>query len=258
MNIPFCKYEGSGNDFILVDNRSGLFPKDNADLVKIMCNRHFGIGSDGLILIEDALEADFNMVFFNPDASSSFCGNGSRCAVLYAQELKMISDTCKYMAIDGLHRAKISGDRVRISMQNVQGVERNEDMLFLNTGSPHSIVFVQDLDTLDILTEARKIRYSERFADKGTNVNFVQRRPDGIEMRTYERGVENETLSCGTGVTAAALCTAQDIHGNQEVQVYTRGGKLSVSFMRNAADSFSDVWLEGPAKFVFDGTYKSH
>jgi len=254
MKLKFTKYQGTGNDFVIVDNRNGEFDKGNIELVQHFCDRKFGIGSDGLILIEDHNEWDFDMVFYNPDGSQSFCGNGSRCAVAYSKELGLISDFAKFNSTDGYHEASIHPNGiVKLKMHDVSNIEVNEFSHFMDTGSPHYNCFAKNISTIDIIEKGREIRYSERFKEVGTNVNFIEQLAKGIKVRTYERGVENETLSCGTGVAACALSTAlvNEIPSG-EIEVNTKGGDLSVSFIQTE-NGFEDVWLIGPTKFVFKG-----
>jgi diaminopimelate epimerase len=251
--IRFQKYQATGNDFIMIDNRAQVFPKD-LSLIEKLCDRKFGIGSDGLILIEEHTSADFNMVFYNPDGSQSLCGNGSRCAVNFAKSIGLIAaDQTTFMAYDGLHSATIIGDLVNLSMQNVQNVSQMQAGTFVDTGSPHMIKFVEDVQQVDIIPEGSAIRYSDQFKPSGTNVNFVQQLGDQkIYVRTYERGVENETLSCGTGVTAAAI--AANIQGvKSPTQVATKGGNLTVTYEVDNHQCFTGIYLCGPALLVYDG-----
>ncbi len=252
MRIHFSKYQGSGNDFIIVDNRNGLFAPTKQQIIHL-CDRKFGIGSDGLIMIEETDHADFYMNFFNPDGSQSFCGNGSRCAVRYAQKLGLVGASGEFKAIDTTHPFATDELLVKIKMKNVLGIEREDEDYIIHTGSPHYIIYKQNIEAIDIVTEARKIRYSDRFREEGINVNFVEEIKDVLHVRTYERGVEDETLSCGTGVTAVALSYAHQFPGLKMVKVQSRGGALSVN-MRNLGDGqFEDVWLCGPAQAVFEG-----
>jgi diaminopimelate epimerase len=255
MTIAFYKYHGTGNDFVMIDNMGGEVVLTDEMVVSI-CDRHFGIGSDGLILIEKSEDpnVDFSMNFYNPDASKSFCGNGSRCAVSFAKSLGYINDTAVFSAIDGIHQALIDGDFVSIRMRDVSGADRlSEETYFLNTGSPHFIEFSPYVGSLDIIAAARPVRYSDTFKPGGTNVNYVEWMGEkSVFVRTYERGVEDETLSCGTGVTAAALACALVKPQLSTVEVNTKGGKLEVSFIKNE-NSFSNIFLKGPAKFVFKG-----
>ena len=252
--IPFHKYQATGNDFIMIDNRENIFPKDNLILIEQLCNRKFGIGSDGLILIEEHNEVDFNMIFFNPDGSQSLCGNGSRCAVNFARAIGMIdNDNTTFMAYDGMHSATIKGDLVELSMNNVQNVSQLEDGIFVDTGSPHFVRFVEDVHDVDIIPEGSAIRYSDAYQPAGTNVNFVQQLGDRtIFVRTYERGVENETLSCGTGVTGAAIA-ASTLGIKAPISVSTKGGELTVNYKQMDNGSFENITLCGPAKMVFEG-----
>jgi diaminopimelate epimerase len=253
MELCFHKYHGTGNDFILVDDREENFTNLNVKSVRALCQRRFGIGSDGLIFIRHSSDADFEMDFFNPDGSKSFCGNGSRCAVDFAHSLGMISDLCSFHAVDGLHEAKIEGEKVSVKMRDVDEVETGIDHYFIHTGSPHFIVYRDQIDEIDLVREARIIRYGERFAEEGTNVNLVSENNEGVYVRTYERGVEDETFSCGTGVTAVALSYKMRHPETDLVKVKTRGGQLEVTLQRNGENSFSDIWLTGPTKSVFTG-----
>jgi diaminopimelate epimerase len=254
MKISFSKYQGTGNDFILIDNRNNIFPKEDLNQIIFLCDRKFGIGSDGLILIEKSNFADFEMIFFNPDGSKSLCGNGSRCAVRYAFELKMIGLNCTFLAYDGMHQASFTENLIRVEMRNVAAIEDYADFLFLNTGSPHVVVFKSDIEALNVLEEGRKIRYDKRFESiGGTNVNFVSILNNEIHIRTYERGVEDETLSCGTGVTAAALAYSLKNMTRDNYTVVTRGGNLKVAFTNLGNGSFANINLSGPAEFIFDG-----
>lgn len=252
MQQRFYKYQGTGNDFILIDNRNGSRRLEN-DTIRHLCDRKFGIGSDGLILLESDADSDFYMNFYNPDASRSFCGNGSRCAVSFARYLGISGDQGRFRAIDGVHEFAADDNSVRIHMKDVSGAEDADAGLILDTGSPHYIVFVEDPEKIDLISEAKKIRYSDRFREKGINVNFVAESGNGIRMRTYERGVEDETLSCGTGVTAAAIAFASKKPGQSVIPVITRGGHLEVR-LQASDNQFTNIWLCGPAKFVFEGT----
>lgn len=259
MPLDFRKYHGAGNDFILIDDReSASFPATDVDRIARLCDRHFGIGADGLILLRKEPEYDFAMVYFNSDGRpSSMCGNGGRCIVAFAHDLGMERPEYRFLAADGPHRAKLLPDgNVALQMADVGMIEVGKDFFFLDTGSPHYVRFVSDLDQVEVVSAAREVRYGDRFRAMGTNVNFVQRTPAGLRIATYERGVEDETLACGTGVTAAALATAARERGTepQTITVEARGGTLSVRF-RPDADGFRDIWLIGPAEFVFSGTW---
>ncbi|NND77949.1 MAG: diaminopimelate epimerase [Flavobacteriales bacterium] len=250
MKIRFQKYQGTGNDFIVVDNRNGHFPSDNELLVRNLCDRKFGIGSDGLILLEKDDAAEFYMNFYNPDFSQSFCGNGSRCIIQFAVDNGIIEKGARFNAINGMHEGYSEGEMVYVKMNDVIEIKKQGEYLILDTGSPHLIEKVENADDIDLIERARQIRYSEPFKEKGINVNFVETIPTGIKMRTYERGVEGETLSCGTGVTAAALAHANGNEG--EIYVETKGGKLLVKYVRDG-NVFKDIWLCGPAKKVYEG-----
>lgn len=256
-NIPFYKYQGTGNDFVMIDNRKEnyLTRSDQVQIEKL-CDRRFGIGADGLILLQEKPGFDFEMVYFNSDGrQSSMCGNGGRCIVAFAQFLGLIQDHCHFWAIDGTHEAYLKEENwVELKMVDVPNVEQQADYCFLNTGSPHYIQFVKDTGAVDIIPDAHKIRYSERFKQEGTNVNFVETLPDSIKVITYERGVEDETLSCGTGVTAAAIAyyLQQPSPARQQVKIKAKGGNLEVRFQPNG-QGFNDIWLCGPAVQVFKG-----
>ena len=253
--MNFYKYQGTGNDFVMIDNRKNVFDKSNLRLIHELCDRKFGIGADGLILIENIDGLDFNMIYFNADGSQSFCGNGSRCAVSFASYLGIIGTKAQFLAIDGEHEAWINEKgEVSLKMHDVEDIEKGNDYYFINTGSPHYIIEVRDVDEMNVCEIGRKVRNSNRFKDEGTNVNFVHYRPNGLDIRTYERGVEDETLSCGTGVTAAALSWAdatKSIAG--KVTVNTKGGTLQVAYKRTDLGGFNDIWLIGPAVQVFKG-----
>ncbi len=251
----FSKWEGTGNDFIVIDDRSMRFPDQDHARVRRWCDRHFGIGSDGLVLIRQATltGAAFHMEFLNPDGSRSFCGNGSRAAYAFWSTLTGDRSPARFTAIDGEHRAEWHGDLVRVGMRDVGAVERVDERTdSVHTGSPHLVVWVDDPKAVDLLTEARAIRYGPCHAREGINVNFVRRGPAGLEMRTYERGVEDETLSCGTGVTAAALSAMARGLWNGPCAVRTAGGVLTVE-ARPTANGFQEVRLIGPVNQVFTG-----
>ncbi len=253
--LVFSKWEGTGNDFILVDDRMGIFPVHDIPFVQRLCDRHFGIGSDGLILLQEPKEpgTQYHMEFFNPDGSKSFCGNGSRCAFALYSTLRESTTNARFTAIDGVHSAGWKAASVAIGMRAVDRVQRidaNTD--FINTGSPHLICWVDDPETLDLVREAHLHRYSERFKAEGVNVNFLRWRNDRVEMRTYERGVEAETLSCGTGVTAAALSAMARGVISVTCPVRTRGGDLHVDAAKEG-DGFTGISLIGPVRHVFTG-----
>jgi diaminopimelate epimerase len=248
--LTFTKYHGTGNDFIMVDNRQMQHVLTTAQ-VQLLCDRHFGVGADGVILIEPDSETEFHMNYYNSDGSQSFCGNGSRCAVHFAGVLGMVQHEVSFRAIDGTHHARMKGDWIEIAMRDTLLPEHLVDGHFVHTGSPHVLVYVDHLDTFPVFSEGQRIRNSEPWGARGTNVNFLQHTPAGLAMRTYERGVENETLSCGTGATAAAIVDAF-IHGGNQRTLITQGGELKVRFTQNKT-GFNEIWLCGTATPVFSG-----
>lgn len=256
MKITFYKYEGTGNDFVMIDNRSNHFPKENTALVAKLCDRRFGIGADGLILLENDAETDFRMVYYNSDGNtSSMCGNGGRCLVAFAKRLSIIENETTFIATDGLHHATIFDDgTVSLQMKDVDAIEITAEHVFLDTGSPHHVQMEENLPQLDVKTQGANIRYSEMYGKAGSNVNFVsQENDDTFSVRTYERGVEDETLSCGTGATAVAIAMkALGKTHSDNVNLNVEGGKLQVSF-RQIEEKYTDVFLKGPATFVFKG-----
>jgi len=251
--MNFFKYQGTGNDFVFIDNRDNAFPQNDKNLIARFCDRRFGIGADGVVLIQKHDTCDFEMIYFNPDSSQSFCGNASRCAVHFASHLGIIRNEGCFQAIDGTHQAFIKDGLVHVKMSEVNTVDRINHHFFINTGSPHLVYFVNNLDDVDVYMEGRLIRYNDVYRKTGVNVNFVQLMPDNhIYVRTYERGVENETLSCGTGVTASALAASFKNH-QSPVKVKTRGGNLQVAFRKRSDGHFDDIYLVGPAVQVFSG-----
>lgn len=255
MNIHFYKYEGTGNDFIMIDNRDLAFPKKE-ETIRFLCDRRFGIGADGLILLEASPETDFKMVYYNSDGrESTFCGNGGRCVASFARKLGLVQDETKFEAKDGLHMASFHGSAVRLKMRDVNEVKQIFNGFELFTGSPHFVVFTDHVSHTDVQKEGRRIRTMDHNMPDGINVNFVEKQTEGIFVRTYERGVEDETLSCGTGVTASAL-VAGFLGYNSPVQVETPGGKLEVEFAHQSGFTFTDVFLKGPARFVFEGSFE--
>lgn len=252
--MHFSKYQGTGNDFILIDNREQQYYL-NTEQIAALCHRRFGIGADGLMLLEKQEGYDFRMVYYNADGrESSMCGNGGRCITAFAKDLGIISRSAHFLAIDGTHHATIlEDDTIALEMVNVDAVEHFEDHAVLNTGSPHYIAWVDDVNSVNIIELGRAIRYDERFAPGGINVNFVQREGSKLRVRTYERGVEDETYSCGTGVTAAAIAASGNQIGACYTEIETPGGILSVSFVKDSAVRAEGVVLRGPARFVFSG-----
>ncbi len=256
MMTTFYKYQGTGNDFIFVDNRQGNFPKNDSKLIEKLCDRRFGIGADGLILLENDRDSDFMMVYYNSDGNqSSMCGNGGRCIVAFAKSLNLISDETTFRATDGLHYASVLADgTVSLQMKDVPEVKIESDYVFLNTGSPHHVMIVKDLDHYDVESIGAAIRHSDLYGKAGSNVNFVDQLSDNhFRLRTYERGVEDETLSCGTGATAVALAmNALGKTNSHAIKLDVEGGKLEVTFDK-VNDGYINVFLKGPATFVFEG-----
>lgn len=256
MKIVFYKYQGTGNDFIILDNRENQYDNLSHLQIKKICDRKFGIGADGLMLLQKKEGFDFEMVYFNADGNTStMCGNGGRCLVQFAYHLGIHRNQYHFLAIDGPHEAEFNLDNtIRLKMKDVNKVIQHQNHCILNTGSPHFIKFVRDIKNVDVVQTGRDIRYSKEFIEEGINVNFVEPLDeDGIFVRTYERGVEDETLSCGTGVTAAALVSAHNDNGFNRVEVKTAGGHLSVEFEKMDDNHFENIWLCGPAEFVFKG-----
>jgi len=253
MQLSFYKYQGTGNDFIMIDNRDGKFDGSNNTLVANLCDRRFGIGADGLILLENDPACDFKMVYYNSDGNtSSMCGNGGRCLVKFAYDLGVVGDKTVFMAVDGVHDAFVKDGLVYLKMINVNHIENIGEDFYMNTGSPHYVSFVNELDSYPVYAEGYRIRNNDRFAQVGTNVNFVEKlSADTIGVRTYERGVEDETFSCGTGVTAAAI--AASLQGYlSPVKVKTKGGDLMITF-ENSGGMYKEIFLCGPAERVFTG-----
>ncbi len=260
--IRFYKYHGTGNDFILIDNRDNQLPGLKPSQIAHLCHRRFGIGADGLILLETTRDSDFLMRYYNADGGeSSMCGNGGRCIAAFASRLGLVSNDMLFTAVDGPHDARILDKNgtdtiVSLRMKDVSSVSFDNDRYILDTGSPHMVIFSPEIKKVDVENEGRKIRNSAPFVKAGINVNFVQNGPGIPAMRTYERGVEAETWSCGTGTIAVALALNRaNNSGNQGTTVIdTPGGQLEVRFKRNG-DGYSDIWLTGPATFVFEGTF---
>jgi diaminopimelate epimerase len=259
MKIPFYKYQGTGNDFVIIDHfHEKYIDVSDHETISSICHRKFGVGADGLILLEPSADADFAMIYFNADGlEGSLCGNGSRCAVACMHSLGRFGDQGTFLATDGIHRAKVNSDgTVDLKISNLSNIEQGKDFFILNTGSPHYVTFVEDLSDLDIAQSGRAIRYSARFAKEGINVNFVEESAEGVEVGTYERGVEDETLSCGTGVTASALAHAiKHQIASGPTKIKTKGGLLEVRFTYKEG-RFSNIWLSGPAQLVFEGQFE--
>lgn len=260
MNIHFYKYQGTGNDFVMIDNRQDTFPKNDTKLIAQLCDRKFGVGADGLILLENHSYLDFTMVYYNSDGNeSSMCGNGGRCLVAFAKQMNVISNEATFEAIDGLHYATIDEEGVvSLQMKDVEEIKTEENYTFLDTGSPHHVTLVEDLKGFNVKKEGAKIRYSDLYGNAGSNINFVKQLENDIfAVRTYERGVEDETLSCGTGVTAVAIAMYKiGKTTSKEIKLNVEGGNLKVKF--DVEDNkFTNVFLIGPATFVFEGTINS-
>lgn len=257
MEYTFYKYQGTGNDFVLIDNREQLFPKENTELIATICDRRFGVGGDGLMLLENHPTADFTMIYYNSDGKEgSMCGNGGRCMVHFAKFLGIIEKETAFEAVDGLHLASIKDDWVSLRMADVDTIKVEENNCFLDTGSPHHVEMVETLLDFEVYGKGRSIRYG-KYGETGANVNFVvQESEDLFSVRTYERGVENETLSCGTGVTAVALAMYETGRTKaNKISINTQGGKLQVLFQKSG-NMYTDIFLEGPAKQVFKGYWK--
>lgn len=256
MLLHFYKYQGTGNDFILIDDRAETFPI-STELVARLCHRRFGIGADGLILLQNLTGYDFRMVYFNADGEQgSMCGNGGRCLVRFAHDLGLFTEQATFMAVDGVHEATAASQSVRLKMSPVKGVEKHETYDFMDTGSPHYVAYVEDVDKTDVVTIGRAVRYGETYGPHGgTNVNFVQvQAPNQLKVRTYERGVEDETYSCGTGVTACALSSHAHFGWESPVRIAAVGGDLQVEFRAVAPGQYDDIYLIGPAVRVFEGS----
>jgi diaminopimelate epimerase len=256
MQIKFTKYEGTGNDFLLVNNLDGSCSNLSLERIQKICKRRFGVGADGLIKINQSEKASFYMDYYNADGSQSFCGNGARCAVHFAKEIGIdLSDAIKFEAIDGIHEASIEGGLVKLKMIDVSRIDKKGDAFEIYTGSPHYIQLSEDISSKYVISLGRSIRFSEPYKDQGINVNVLKEIDSNhISIATYERGVEDETLSCGTGATACALLwdfiSSESLN---EVFVKVKGGELSVQFERNQKDGYSNIYLIGPATKVYDG-----
>lgn len=255
MRIPFNKYQGTGNDFVIIDNRNNTFPKEKT-IINNICDRRFGIGADGLILLENSDNQDFKMIYYNADGiEGSMCGNGGRCIVAFAKKLELIEEETVFEAADGLHTARIEDGIISLKMKDVSKISERGSSIYLDTGSPHHIDFCATVDSLDVKKQGAEIRYSDPYKDGGgTNVNFVAQSSDNVfKVRTYERGVENETLACGTGVTAVAIAAHNTKRTTDStVLLEVMGGQLEVSFDYSNG-TYLNIYLKGPAQFVFEG-----
>lgn len=261
--IPFYKYQGAGNDFVMIDQRSNThLTKADQQTIHQLCDRRFGVGGDGLILLQNHANYDFEMVYFNADGTEgSLCGNGARCTVAFAKQLGIIDEKCTFLAIDGEHKATINvaGNWVELKMANLDTVHCYSDHYVLNTGSPHYIKYVDNLSKMDVFKAGGAIRNNETYKKEGINVNFIEPLDQGFHIRTFERGVEAETLACGTGVTAAAISYALEhpekaatLLKNGGIPAKAEGGNLRVRFQQKG-QRFEDIWLCGPATYVFTG-----
>ncbi|MCK0159839.1 diaminopimelate epimerase [Allomuricauda sp. F6463D] len=255
MDLQFFKYQGTGNDFVIIDNRQDIFPKNNTKLVAELCDRRFGVGADGLILLENDNMSDFKMVYYNADgAESTMCGNGGRCLVAFAHFLGIVDKETTFNAVDSLHYATIKDNIVNLKMIDVDKIHEKQNHRFLDTGSPHHVQIVEGLDKFDVQKEGKKLRYGI-YGESGSNINFVEQQGDNtFNVRTYERGVEGETLSCGTGVTAVALAMHESGKTKgDEVHIHTIGGDLTISFEKKE-EKYTNIFLKGPAIQVYKGT----
>ncbi len=260
MGLDFYKYQGAGNDFIMVDNRLLAFNHHNPQVIAALCHRRFGIGADGIMFLQNHADYDFEMIYYNADGNpSSMCGNGGRCIVAFAKHLSVIKNETTFLAVDGSHYAKISDDNQLISLQmnDVDTINFDGDASILDTGSPHYVIKQQNLANFDVFYEGKKIRNQLNYKEKGINVNFVEAEGEGYFVRTYERGVEDETFACGTGVTAVALAMAakKNLKGHIKTPIRVLGGKLLITFNSNE-NTFTNIFLTGPAEMVFKGHFK--
>ena len=254
MIIDFYKYHGTGNDFVLIDNRSLFFDKNNLELISKICSRHTGVGADGLILLENHNQYDFKMIYFNSDGKqTSMCGNGGRCVISFAKKLNIINDNVTFLAIDGLHEGIINEDIIKIKMIKVSNIDEVHNGCLLDTGSPHFVKFCTSVNNINVFQSGRELRNNKEISEDGVNINFTEIIDNSsIKVRTYERGVENETLSCGTGVIASALSAhSKGLVDSNRIKISTLGGELFVSF--DFKNVYDNIWLEGPAIEVFKG-----
>jgi len=257
LKVRFSKYQGAGNDFILVDNRNNAFDRADEVLVEKLCNRRFGIGADGLMLLQAKENYDFEMIYYNSDGKEgSMCGNGGRCIVAFARDLGIITDKTVFLAVDGIHHASLSADLVNLQMIDVNDFSRDGEAYVLQTGSPHYVEFVKNLNDKNVFQDGHAIRNNATYGKDGINVNFIEAEGEGYFLRTFERGVEDETYACGTGATAAAMAVAlqQNLEGDINIPIRVLGGQLYISFHKKG-HHFTEVFLKGPAQFVFEGNY---
>ena len=254
--LDFFKYHGTGNDFILIDSLNSDI-RLSSDTIKMMCHRHFGIGADGLMILRKKDGYDFEMDFYNSDGNQgSMCGNGGRCIVAFAHDLGVIKIKTHFWAPDGEHFAEFFGhDKIKLKLKDVNSIELHELGLFMDTGSPHLVITIKNEKGLNVFEEGRKVRYSDYYKQHGTNVNFVIPSSSTSKIFTYERGVENQTLSCGTGTVASAIALHKLENKKSPVKFETLGGALSVYYKHINDDVYQDIWLEGPVKKVFSGRF---
>ncbi len=260
MEITFYKYQGTGNDFVLLDNRDLSFPRENTKLVHFLCDRRFGIGADGLMLLNPSDKYDFTMVYYNSDGTeSTMCGNGGRCLVAFAHKLGIFNSETTFDAVDGLHYASYKNGITNLQMIDINGVDVHKNHCFLNTGSPHHVQLVENIGNYDVKSNGAQIRYGAPYFEEGTNVNFVESLGnDSFRVRTYERGVEDETLACGTGVTAVAIAMyEQKQTTSTKISLTVEGGLLEVSF-EPTDTGYKNVFLKGSATYVFKGSISYH
>ncbi len=258
MNIHFYKFHGNGNDFIIIDNRTNTITLNTLQ-IKTLCKRRFGLGADGLMILANSEKYDFEMRYYNSDGNlGSMCGNGGRCIAAFANMIGLVGNNMKFTAFDGVHEAVIKAVNipfvewdVKLQLANVSDVNRNKNSFFLDTGSPHYVEFVDNVSDINVNVDGKKIRNSNQFKPNGTNVNFVELSNDKIFVRTFERGVEQETFSCGTGVTASAIATYLH-YDKKPTKIHTKGGDFKISF-NHENNEFTNVWIQGAARFVFEG-----
>lgn len=258
MELEFHKYQGTGNDFILIDNRNGKVSL-TVEQITFLCDRRFGIGADGLMLLKSHPDFDFEMDYYNSDGSGgTMCGNGGRCIVAFAKSLGIFEKETRFIASDGEHLASVDEEGlVNLKMIDVDIIKNKGDDMYLYTGSPHYIQLVNDVENVDVVKSGREIRYNDEYKAEGTNVNFVSALNNGIAVRTYERGVENETLACGTGSVASAMAFYLKMNLNSTViPVKVQGGELEISFKQEKKEKFTNVYLKGPATYVYKGVIK--
>jgi len=256
-DIKFYKYQGAGNDFVLIDNRDLHFDANNIDLIEKLCDRRFGIGADGLMLLQNKNNYDFQMLYFNADGKEgTMCGNGGRCIVAFARDLNIIQGHTDFLAVDGEHSASIDGDQVNLGMIDVAQYHKDGAAFVLNTGSPHYVLFTENLKEFGVYEQGKAIRNNETYKQDGINVNFIQKEKNGYFVRTFERGVEDETYACGTGAVASAMSVALQSNqdGDFNIPIRVLGGQLEISFTKEK-ESFKNVYLKGPANLVFQGNW---